>query len=104
MFLETAENEKAYAKREFDFLNGVGDTEANLKGADLRLANLTEAKLIGAYLSDAYLFMVKLDKADLSKANLSGATIQGSNLYDAVLCHTITPWGNDNSGCPWGLR
>ena len=33
MFLETAENEKAYAKREFDFLNGVGDTEANLKGA-----------------------------------------------------------------------
>jgi uncharacterized protein YjbI with pentapeptide repeats len=44
--------------------------------------------------------MVKLDKADLSKANLSGATTQGSNLYDAVLCHTTTPWGNDNSGCP----
>ena len=33
IFLETANNERAHAKKEFDFLQGVGDTEANLKVA-----------------------------------------------------------------------
>ena len=33
IFLEAAENERAHAKREFDFLKGVGDTNANLKAA-----------------------------------------------------------------------
>lgn len=33
IFLETAENEREHAKREFDFLNGVGDTAANLEAA-----------------------------------------------------------------------
>lgn len=33
IFLETAENEKEHAKREFDFLKGVGATDANLKAA-----------------------------------------------------------------------
>ena len=33
VFLETAENEKAHAKRELDFLKGIGNTEANLKTA-----------------------------------------------------------------------
>ncbi|MDP2729937.1 MAG: ferritin family protein [Dehalococcoidales bacterium] len=32
-FLEAAENERAHAKRLFDFLGGIGDTEANLKAA-----------------------------------------------------------------------
>lgn len=32
-FLETAENEKEHAKKEFDFLKGIGDTKANLKAA-----------------------------------------------------------------------
>ena len=33
IFLETAENEKEHAKKEFDFLKGIGDTKANLKMA-----------------------------------------------------------------------
>jgi len=33
IFLETAENEKEHAKREFDFLKGTGDTRANLQAA-----------------------------------------------------------------------
>lgn len=33
IFLETAENEREHAKREFDFLKGIGGTKANLKAA-----------------------------------------------------------------------
>jgi len=33
IFLETAYNEKEHAKREFEFLKELGDTEANLKAA-----------------------------------------------------------------------
>lgn len=33
IFLETAENEREHAKREFDFLKGIGDTMSNLKAA-----------------------------------------------------------------------
>ena len=33
VFLETAENEREHAKKEFDFLKGIGDTNANLKAA-----------------------------------------------------------------------
>jgi len=33
LFLETAENEREHAKKEFDFLSGVGDTAANLQTA-----------------------------------------------------------------------
>jgi rubrerythrin len=33
IFLETAENEREHAKKEFDFLRGIGDTRENLKAA-----------------------------------------------------------------------
>ncbi len=33
IFLETAENEREHAKKEFDFLKGIGDTRANLQAA-----------------------------------------------------------------------
>ena len=33
IFLETAENEREHARREFEFLNGIGDTPENLKAA-----------------------------------------------------------------------
>ena len=33
VFLEAAENERVHAKKEFEFLEGVGDTEANLKAS-----------------------------------------------------------------------
>jgi len=33
IFLETADNEKEHAEREFNFLQGIGDTTANLKAA-----------------------------------------------------------------------
>ena len=33
IFLETAENEREHAKKEFDFLKGIGNTRANIKAA-----------------------------------------------------------------------
>ena len=33
IFLETAENEREHAKREFDFLKGISDTVGNLEAA-----------------------------------------------------------------------
>ena len=33
IFIETAENEREHAKREFEFLNGIGDTAENLQAA-----------------------------------------------------------------------
>jgi rubrerythrin len=33
IFIETAENEREHAKKEFEYLKGVGDTNANLKAA-----------------------------------------------------------------------
>ena len=33
IFMETAENEREHAKKEFDYLQGIGDTGANLKAA-----------------------------------------------------------------------
>lgn len=33
IFLETAENEREHAKREFEFLKGIGDTAENLQAA-----------------------------------------------------------------------
>ena len=33
IFMETAENEREHAKKEFDFLKGIGDTKTNLKAA-----------------------------------------------------------------------
>jgi len=33
IFMETAENEREHAKKEFDFLKGIGDTAVNLKAA-----------------------------------------------------------------------
>jgi len=33
LFLETAENEREHAKREFEFLKGIGDTAKNLQAA-----------------------------------------------------------------------
>ncbi len=33
IFLETAENEREHARREFDFIKGIGDTGANLEAA-----------------------------------------------------------------------
>jgi rubrerythrin len=33
IFIETAENEREHAKKEFEYLRGIGDTSANLKAA-----------------------------------------------------------------------
>ena len=33
IFMETAENEREHAKKEFDYLQGIGDTGTNLKAA-----------------------------------------------------------------------
>ena len=57
----------------------------DLKGAEFEGANLEDANLEGA---------------DLSSANLTGANLRTVlGLDKARLCKTITPWGEDNSGC-----
>ena len=94
-------------------------SEANLKGADMRYADLSRANLKGADLSGVDLSRAILRYADLTGANLSGANLSGANLRwadlsgadlkgvdlrgtkmdDAVLCKTLTAWGEDNSDC-----
>jgi uncharacterized protein YjbI with pentapeptide repeats len=92
---------------------------ANLKGADLRYADLSRANLKGADLRGVDLRRAVLRYADLTGANLSGANLSGANLRwadlsgaelkgvdlkdakmgDAIICETLTAWGEDNSGC-----
>jgi uncharacterized protein YjbI with pentapeptide repeats len=40
-----------------------------------------------------------LEGVDLSGANLRGASLLRVNINASKLCKTITPWGEDNSGC-----
>lgn len=47
-------------------------------------------------------FKAARTEADLNGANLSGANLMGANLKNAtvdlaILCKTLTPWGEDNS-------
>jgi len=58
-------------------------------GVDLSGANLIDAKLNGADLKNA-----NLGGLDLSTAQVRNATVDL-----AILCKTLTPWGEDNSGC-----
>jgi len=111
--LKEADLEGAYL-RDADlsdaYLWGADLVEANLRdadlnGADLSGANLKEVNLSGANLQGANLFV-----ADLSGANLQGTNLQGANLKrinlkdvenlgDAILCKTITSWGEENKDC-----
>jgi len=50
--------------------------------------------LYGANLSDAF-----LNNANLSDTNLNNANLRGANLEDVIFCKTLTPWGEDSSGC-----
>ena len=84
---------------------------ANLEGADLSGAKLGDADLEEANLSGANLRKVKVPGANFSGADLSTAiwgytadlstaiSINTDNFYGAILCKTLTPWGEDNSGC-----
>jgi len=95
-------------------LSGAGLKGANLKYADLSGANLSGADLSGVNLKGAVLRYTDLSEADLSGANLGGANLRytdlsGANLIDtnlkdaklgdAIICKTLMPWGEDNSGC-----
>ena len=100
-------------------LKGAILSGAGLKGAILRYADLSGADLSGADLSGANLKGVILRYTDLSGADLSGADLGGANLRytdlsgadlrdanlrdaklgDAIICKTLMPWGEDNSGC-----
>ena len=91
------------------FLREANLHKANLKGANLwstslEGANLREANLEGANLSIASLYGANLEGAKLEGAKLSGvdlstAILKDANLDGAILCKTLTPWGEDNSGC-----
>jgi hypothetical protein len=37
--------------------------------------------------------------SNCKNANLNGADLTGANLDSAIKCKTISPWGEDNSGC-----
>ena len=88
---------------------GCDLSEANLSEADLRYVKLVEANLSGAnlrfsVLENANLMNANLENANLNGADLSGAKLEGADLVrwdlgDAFLCKTLTPWGEDNSGC-----
>ena len=75
-------------------LSGADLSGANLKGAVLRYTDLTGADLTGADLGGA-----NLRWADLRDANLRDANLRGAKLGDAIICKTLMPWGEDNSGC-----
>ena len=75
-------------------LKGAGLSGANLKGAVLKYTDLTGADLTGADLGGA-----NLRWADLRDANLRDANLRGAKLGDAIICKTLMPWGEDNSGC-----
>ena len=70
-------------------LMGVDISGKDLSHKDLTKANLRKANLQGADLRKANLFQVNLYEVDLT----------GVNLDSAIKCHTIMPWGEDNSGC-----
>jgi uncharacterized protein YjbI with pentapeptide repeats len=50
-------------------------------------------------LSGANLSFSNLEDADQSDADLTGTNLQNVNINASKLCRTITPWGEDNSGC-----
>ena len=75
-------------------LNGANLEEGLWIGASLWNANLIGANLSGANLSGA-----DLESANFSGADLSTTFLTNVNLDSAILCKTLTPWGEDNSGC-----
>jgi len=50
-------------------------------------------------MSGANLSGADLDGADLREANLQGTNAIRGEIKLAILCHTKTPWGLDNSDC-----
>ena len=91
-------------------LNGANLKEADLEGAYLRDADLNGADLSGANLQEVNLSGANLQGANLQGANLQGTNLQGANLKrinlkdvenlgDAILCKTITSWGEENKDC-----
>ena len=75
-------------------LSGANLSDANLSGANLSGANLSGANLSGANLSGANLRRAVLSCADLSGANLSGANLSGANLSGANLSGAELRWAN----------
>ena len=73
--------------------------KCNLVGVDLTGASLKKADPINSNLSGANLQGASFEKTNISKANLVGANIKKNEMKGAILCHTKTPWGDDNSGC-----
>jgi hypothetical protein len=62
-----------------------------------RLVCLSQAAM--ADLSGANLRYSDLSGADLRDANLKDAKLGDAKLGDAIICKTLMPWGEDNSGC-----
>ena len=98
--------------KKFKALNSCSDcdlSEVNLEKADLLEAILTRAILSGANLESAYLgeanleggklIAANLEKANLKVGDLSTAQLRNATVDLAILCKTLTPWGEDNSGC-----
>ena len=101
--LKEADLEGAYL-RDAD-LNGADLSGANLQGVNLSGANLQGTNLFAADLNEANLFAADLSGANMQGTNLKGAILKRTNLKnvenlgDAILCKTITSWGEENKDC-----
>jgi len=73
--------------------------KTDLSNAILSYAQMRKANLLGANLLDADLRMADLRGANLTEADLSTANLSHANMEGAIFCNTLTPWGEDNSGC-----
>jgi uncharacterized protein YjbI with pentapeptide repeats len=82
----------------------LGEIEEAEKMLRHAVALPPESSAAHSNLGAALDFKASRTEADLNGANLSGANLMGANLKNAtvdlaILCKTLTPWGEDNSGC-----
>ena len=74
-------------------------TEANLENAILSYSILGGADFSGANLTGTRFRGVDFSNANLTDTDLSKSKLSATDLEQAILCRTLTPWGEDNSGC-----
>lgn len=77
-------------------------SNANLRGANLKMTDFTSANLTNADLRETQMRLTIFDRTNLTGANLSNALFQGvSGDYETLFHNTIMPDGaiiNDVSG------
>jgi uncharacterized protein YjbI with pentapeptide repeats len=85
------------ADLEYIKADGINLSNAKMQDVKLSRADLTGANIAGANLEGVT--WSPFDKINLTRANLTGASLEGFDADSSILCKTIMPWGEDNSGC-----